>query len=116
MWSLGHHGKLLFWGSAPTNQDSRNFRGNRRIRGGRRQVRTVLYVSMLSAIQYDPDIKPVHERLVAVGQPKKGGASDLYAQAANNPWQIYNVPTMLRKVPRWSKFRSVRSSEKSVKL
>ena len=34
-------------------------------------MRTVLYVSMLSAIQYDPKIKSLYERLVAAGKAKK---------------------------------------------
>ena len=31
----------------------------------------MLYVSTLSAIQYNPKIKSRHERLVAAGKPKK---------------------------------------------
>lgn len=58
-------------GVAPINCDSGSYRGKRRIYGGRRKVRTVLYVSMLSAIQYDPKIKSMYERLVAAGKPKK---------------------------------------------
>ena len=58
-------------GVAPINRDSGSYRGKRRVYGGRRKVRTVLYVSMLSAIQYDPKIKSMYERLVAAGQPKK---------------------------------------------
>ncbi len=58
-------------GVAPMNRDSGNYRGKRRIYGGRRKVRTVLYVSMLSAIQYDPKINSMYERLVAAGKPKK---------------------------------------------
>jgi hypothetical protein len=34
-------------------------------------VRTVLYVSMLSAIQHDPKIKAMYQRLLAAGKPKK---------------------------------------------
>ena len=58
-------------GVAPINRDSGSYRGKRRIYGGRSKVRTVLYVSMLSAIQYDPKIKSMYERLVAAGKPKK---------------------------------------------
>jgi transposase len=58
-------------GVAPINRDSGSYRGKRRIYGGRSKVRTVLYVSMLSAIQYDPKIKSMYERLVAAGNPKK---------------------------------------------
>jgi len=58
-------------GVAPINRDSGSFRGKRRIYGGRRKVRTVLYVSMLSATQYDPKIKAMYQRLLATGKPKK---------------------------------------------
>mgnify|MGYP001040311682 CR=1 FL=1 len=58
-------------GVAPMNRDSGNFQGRRFIRGGRSKVRTVLFVSMLSAIQCHPKLKPMYERMVAAGKPKK---------------------------------------------
>ncbi|WP_444909085.1 IS110 family transposase [Microbulbifer sp. TRSA005] len=58
-------------GVAPMNRDSGSFQGKRYIRGGRHRVRTVLFVSMMSAIQCHPILKPMYERLVAAGKPKK---------------------------------------------
>ena len=58
-------------GVAPMNRDSGNFQGKRFIRGGRHKVRTVLFVSMMSAIQCHPKLKPMYERMVAAGKPKK---------------------------------------------
>lgn len=58
-------------GVAPMNRDSGNFEGKRFIRGGRHKVRTVLFVSMMSAIQCHPKLKPMYERMVAAGKPKK---------------------------------------------
>ena len=58
-------------GIAPLNRDSGRYQGKRFIRGGRHKVRTVLFVSMMSAIQCHPKIKPMYERLVAAGKPKK---------------------------------------------
>jgi transposase len=58
-------------GVAPMNRDSGKHKGKRKIRGGRHKVRTVLFVSMLSAIQCHPSIKPMYQRLVAAGKPKK---------------------------------------------
>jgi len=58
-------------GIAPMNRDSGRHKGKRYIRGGRHKVRTVLFVSMMSAIQCHPKIKPMYERLVAAGKPKK---------------------------------------------
>ncbi|GAB2530427.1 hypothetical protein GCM10008940_35200 [Microbulbifer agarilyticus] len=58
-------------GIAPMNRDSGRFQGKRFIRGGRHRVRTVLFVSMMSAIQCHPKLKPMYERMVAAGKPKK---------------------------------------------
>lgn len=58
-------------GIAPMNRDSGSFEGKRFIRGGMHKVRTVLFMSMLSAIQCHPQIKPMYQRLVAAGKPKK---------------------------------------------
>ena len=58
-------------GVAPINRDSGSYTGKRYIRGGRHKVRTVLFMSMLSAIQCHPKLKPMYQRLVAAGKPKK---------------------------------------------
>ena len=58
-------------GVAPMNRDSGTFEGKRFIRGGRHKVRTVLFVSMMSAIQCHPKLKPMYQRLTAAGKPKK---------------------------------------------
>ena len=58
-------------GVAPMNRDSGSYEGKRYIRGGRHKVRTVLFVSMMSAIQCHPKLKPMYERMVAAGKPKK---------------------------------------------
>ncbi|EKO3440188.1 transposase, partial [Vibrio fluvialis] len=46
-------------------------KGKRMIQGGRAQVRTVLYMAMMSAIQCNPIFKATYERLLAAGKPKK---------------------------------------------
>lgn len=58
-------------GVAPMNRDSGTYEGKRFIRGGRHKVRTVLFVSMMSAIQCHPKLKPMYNRMVAAGKPKK---------------------------------------------
>ncbi|WP_444893106.1 IS110 family transposase [Microbulbifer sp. TRSA001] len=58
-------------GIAPMNRDSGSFQGKRYIRGGRHRVRTVLFVSIMSAIQHHPKLKPMYKRLVDAGKPKK---------------------------------------------
>ena len=58
-------------GVAPMNRDSGRKRGQRRIRGGRASVRTVLYMATLSATQCNPVIKAFYKKLVAQGKHKK---------------------------------------------
>ncbi|MBE0363183.1 transposase [Pseudoalteromonas ulvae UL12] len=58
-------------GVAPMNRESGRYKGLRKIQGGRHQVRTVLYMAMMSAIQSNPVFKSTYQRLVAAGKPKK---------------------------------------------
>lgn len=58
-------------GVAPFNRDSGRMRGKRRIRGGRSSIRTALFLSAMSAIRFNPDIKKFYERLLANGKHKK---------------------------------------------
>lgn len=57
-------------GLAPINRDSGQFRGKRMIGGGRVQVRRLLYMPTLVAIQHNPQIKAYYDRLVARGKCK----------------------------------------------
>ena len=58
-------------GVAPVSRDSGAFKGKRMIRGGRGKVRTVMYMAMMSAIQYNPLFKEKYQSMVASGKPKK---------------------------------------------
>ncbi len=58
-------------GVAPMNRESGRFKGKRKIQGGRPQVRTVLYMAMMSAMQANPVFKATYKRLCAAGKPKK---------------------------------------------
>jgi len=58
-------------GVAPITRESGRLKGKRMIQGGRAQVRTVLYMAMMSAIQCNPIFKATYERLLAAGKPKK---------------------------------------------
>ena len=58
-------------GVAPINRESGIYEGKRMIRGGRHQIRTVMYMAMMSAMQCNPVFKATYERLVAAGKPKK---------------------------------------------
>ncbi|ASW82729.1 IS110 family transposase [Vibrio anguillarum] len=58
-------------GVAPITRESGRFKGKRMIQGGRAQVRTVMYMAMMSAIQCNPVFKAAYERLLAAGKPEK---------------------------------------------
>lgn len=62
---------VLLAGLAPINYDSGKKRGRRFIRGGRRNIRSILYMSALTAIRYNPVIKSFYESLISKGKPKK---------------------------------------------
>lgn len=69
--SLNRREVAALVGLAPMNRDSGNKTGKRFIRGGRHKIRTVLFVSMFTAIQHHPVLKPMYQRLLAQGKPKK---------------------------------------------
>lgn len=58
-------------GVAPFNRDSGPHRGKRRIRGGRIDIRGVLYMSIIAAVRYNPSIKTFYQRLLNMGKLKK---------------------------------------------
>jgi transposase len=58
-------------GLAPFNRDSGNARGKRSIFGGRRAVRTGLYMAALVATRHNPILAEFYQRLRAAGKPPK---------------------------------------------
>lgn len=56
-------------GVAPINRDSGTFRGKRMTGGGRRVVRTKLYMPTLVATKHNPQIKRFYDRLRSSGKP-----------------------------------------------
>ncbi len=58
-------------GVAPMNKESGRYKGKQVTQGGRSQVRTVLFMAMMSAMQCNPVFKRTYTRLVAAGKPKK---------------------------------------------
>ena len=58
-------------GVAPFNCDSGQFRGRRRIWGGRPSVRRALYMAALVASRYNPVMARFYQRLRAAGKPGK---------------------------------------------
>lgn len=58
-------------GVVPFARQSGQWKGEAHIRGGRAEVRTVLYMATLSAVRYNPTIKNFYQRLLAKGKKKK---------------------------------------------
>jgi len=58
-------------GVAPFCRDSGTIKGKRTTWGGRTQVRAILYMAALSAVQYNPPIKAFYNRLIKNGKTKK---------------------------------------------
>ena len=57
-------------GLAPIAKDSGNSKGKRPIRGGREDVRAILFVVAGLVAQFDPDFASFRDRLLAAGKPK----------------------------------------------
>lgn len=83
-------------GVAPMNRDSGRLRGKRSIQGGRANIRTVLYMATLSAIQCNPAIKAFYTRLVTSGKHKK------VALVASMRKFITMLNAMIRNNTTWS--------------
>ncbi len=58
-------------GLCPYDFDSGRFAGQRHIAGGRKHVRNALYMPTLTAMRFEPAIKPFYERCVAGRSDKK---------------------------------------------
>ena len=58
-------------GVAPFARESGTLKGQRRIAGGRAQVRRALFMASLSAVRFNPILKPFYQRLVKAGSSKK---------------------------------------------
>ena len=58
-------------GVAPFNRDSGRFRGKRAIWGGRAEIRSVLYMSTLTAVRCNPVIRAFYLRLISAGKKHK---------------------------------------------
>ena len=71
---LGHLNKkkiAALVGVAPFNNDSGKLRGRRRIRGGRPEVRQVLYMAAISASRFNPVIRAFYQSLIHRGKVHK---------------------------------------------
>ena len=83
-------------GVAPYNRDSGQWRGQRSVWGGRRQLRAVLYMATLVATRHNPVLRACYERLLAAGKAKKVALTACMRKLlticnaivkSNTPWQ-----------------------------
>jgi transposase len=68
---LSHREITSLVGLAPVPRESGKWRGKRFIRGGRADVRSAIYMCILSAVRFNPVIKAFYIRLLAAGKDKK---------------------------------------------
>lgn len=88
-------------GLAPFNHDSGKFRGQRRIRGGRTALRSVLYMAALTAKRCNERLRAFAERLHRTGKPFK------VVMTACMRKLLTILNTMVRKGAMWSPHPSV---------
>ncbi len=69
-------------GLAPWAHESGKSTGRRRIWGGRSDVRALLYMSAMSAIRFNPDMKAFYERLKENGKPGKAALAAVMRKLA----------------------------------
>src|SRR6516162_10344615 len=58
-------------GVAPFNCDSGTLHGQRKIQGGRKRLRRVLYSATVASVRCNPTVRPFYQRLRAGGKPAK---------------------------------------------
>lgn len=69
--SLSKRQTAALAGLAPYNHDSGLHRGSRSIKGGRRKLRTALYMAALTASRYNPILRTFYQHLIAKGKKPK---------------------------------------------
>ena len=94
--NLNHKEIAALVGLAPYNKESGKQRGSQRIRGGRSQIRTVMFMAMMSTIQCNPKFKAFYEKLKAAGKRPK------VALVACMRKMIVILNSMIRNQSRWN--------------
>ncbi len=87
-------------GTAPMNRDSGKFKGKRMTGGGRKQVRTGLFMPVLTAVRYNEKFKIFYQKLLKNGKIKK------VAQVAVMRKMLIILNSMVRKNQMWNEHLS----------
>jgi transposase len=82
-------------GLAPWTRQSGQWRGKSFIGGGRKSVRSAMFVAAMGAVRSDPDFKQFRDKLVAAGKPK------LVALVAVARKLLIILNAMMRDKRRW---------------
>jgi hypothetical protein len=86
----------------PVNRDSGTFRGRRGIWGGCASVRSILYMSAMSAIRFNPIIKEFYQRLRSAGKIHKvevmACMRKLYPQCHDTEWALLECSLSVKKL------------------
>lgn len=69
--TLNHKKIAALVGLAPYNHDSGNFKGRRRIKGGRKRLRNTFYMATLVATRHNQVIRDYYQKLTLAGKAKK---------------------------------------------
>lgn len=85
-------------GVAPFNKDSGKQQGPRSIRGGRASVRTTLYMATMTAIRFNPIIKPFYKRL------RENGKKKMVALVAAMRKLLILLNSLMRQQLSWNEF------------
>ena len=67
-------------GLAPHPRDSGEYKGYRKIRGGRKEIKRLLFLPALSAIRHDPGLKEYYRRQLLAGKKKLSVISAVMAK------------------------------------
>jgi transposase len=97
-------------GVAPFALDSGRRRGRRHTTGGRSSVRTVLYMSTLSAVRFNPVLKRLYERLKANGKVSK------VAIIACSRKLLTILNAMVRDMTKWEAQRTLQTVRQTSQL
>ena len=83
-------------GVAPYDRQSGKYQGNRSIAGGRKEIRSVLYMAALAAVRFNPRFRAFYQRLLGAGKRKK------VALVATMRKMIVTLNAMIKSDSMWS--------------